>query len=262
MSELRELLKADDYSISDWTCDGRDSPQRDEVKSSCEIVFVRRGVFVATSRGDETLLTPNEVWLHPPGLPYRIRHPRGGDECTVLTVSEGLRDQYAPRIQKRAVAAVSSGIFQIQHHLWSLARRSEASRLEADESVRLLLEEVYAHEPRQSMSRQHHRLVRRSQELLAARFADKLSLRDLAATVGASQYHLSRIFRLGTGQSLHGYQRTLRVRAALSRLAQGEKDLTRLALDLGFCDHSHFTRSFARIFGQPPSRWREVNRRR
>ncbi|MBK5259813.1 MAG: helix-turn-helix transcriptional regulator [Thermoanaerobaculia bacterium] len=257
MSELRELLKADDYSISNWTCDGQDSPQRDEVKSSCEIVFVRSGVFVATSRGDETLLTPNEVWLHPPGLPYRIRHPRGGDACTVLTISEELRDQYAPRIQKRAVAAVTSRIFLVQHRLWSLARRSETSLLEADESVRLILEEIYAHEPLPSMSRRHRLLVRRSQELLAARFTDNLSLRDLAATVGASQYHLSRIFRRGTGHSLHGYQRTLRVRAALSRLAQGESDLTRLALDLGFCDHSHFTRSFARTFGQPPSRWRE-----
>ena len=50
------------------------------------------------------------------------------------------------------------------------------------------------------------------------------------------------------------YLRRLRTRLASDRLARGPVDLTDLALDLGFCDHSHFTNAFRRELGVPPSR--------
>jgi AraC-like DNA-binding protein len=71
-----------------------------------------------------------------------------------------------------------------------------------------------------------------------------------------SPYHLSRIFRRSTGSSLHAYQTSLRLREGLRRLSDGEQDLTALALDLGFSDHSHFTNSFRRHFGSAPSKFR------
>lgn len=40
---------------------------------------------------------------------------------------------------------------------------------------------------------------------------------------------------------------------ALERLAEGADSLSRLALDLGFSSHSHFTTLFHRVFGVPPS---------
>ena len=85
-SSTKLTLRTHAFALFDWTCEGIDA-RRFEEKSSFEIVFVTRGVFIAETGGEETPLTPNEVWLHPPGVPYRIRHPRGGDECTVLTVS-------------------------------------------------------------------------------------------------------------------------------------------------------------------------------
>jgi AraC-like DNA-binding protein len=40
---------------------------------------------------------------------------------------------------------------------------------------------------------------------------------------------------------------------ALEPLADGAGDLTRIALDLGFSSHSHFTAAFRRHFGLTPS---------
>ena len=71
--------------------------------------------------------------------------------------------------------------------------------------------------------------------------------------MGTSPFHLARVFRSITGESIHEHRVGLRVRAALERIAAGEDDLTRLALDLGFGDHAHLTNTIRRELGRPPS---------
>jgi AraC-like DNA-binding protein len=81
-------------------------------------------------------------------------------------------------------------------------------------------------------------------------------LRDLATDVGVSPFHLARIFRADTGESPHQYLLRIRMDRALSRLSLGESDLSRLAHDLGFSSHSHFSTVFRRHFGDTPARVR------
>jgi AraC-like DNA-binding protein len=64
------------------------------------------------------------------------------------------------------------------------------------------------------------------------------------------------VFERVTGATIHRYLTRLRLRVALARIADGESNLTALALDLGFSSHSHLTSTFAREFGAPPSRLR------
>ena len=68
------------------------------------------------------------------------------------------------------------------------------------------------------------------------------------------------MFRAETGFTLAGYRQALRLRAALERLPPTPGDLTTLALELGFSSHSHFTASFTREFGVPPSSIRNTRR--
>jgi AraC-like DNA-binding protein len=49
---------------------------------------------------------------------------------------------------------------------------------------------------------------------------------------------------------------------AAHHLANGASDLTELALQLGYADHSHFTNAFHREWGHPPSQFRARYRRR
>jgi AraC family transcriptional regulator len=88
---------------------------------------------------------------------------------------------------------------------------------------------------------------------LATRYAQRLSLDELAREVHVSPFHLAHMFRARTGLGLHAYRTHLRLRAALERIADPALSLTELALDLGFASHSHFTDSFRRTFGRPPS---------
>jgi AraC family transcriptional regulator len=43
---------------------------------------------------------------------------------------------------------------------------------------------------------------------------------------------------------------------ALDRLREGERDLSALALDLGYANHSHFSDVFRRSFGAAPTQVR------
>jgi AraC-like DNA-binding protein len=103
---------------------------------------------------------------------------------------------------------------------------------------------------------EHIRIVHQVQELLAVHYHEQVRLTQLANEVSSSPFQLCRIFRRQTGFTIHQYLNQLRLRAALESVAQGADDLTGLALDLGFANHSHFTQAFRQAFQTTPSRLR------
>jgi AraC family transcriptional regulator len=82
------------------------------------------------------------------------------------------------------------------------------------------------------------------------------SLRSLAARVTCSPFQLCRDFRKVTGNTITAYRHSLRLRLALEMLHDNRVDVTRIALDLGYSSHSHFTRFFRRTFGITPTAFR------
>jgi len=107
-------------------------------------------------------------------------------------------------------------------------------------------------EVRPTASRRHVELVEETKALLLRRFGEPLSLDEVAGAVGASPFHLARLFRRHTGFSLHGYRTRMRLMRALDCLEAARGAMTDLALDLGFSSQSHFTDVFRRAFGVPP----------
>lgn len=101
-------------------------------------------------------------------------------------------------------------------------------------------------------------LVNRARRLLAACPGSPHPLMGLAEALGISGFHLARIFRAETGLSVHQYLLRLRMAGALARLSCSETELSRLALDLGFSSHSHFTTTFRKQFGESPARVRRA----
>jgi AraC family transcriptional regulator len=101
-------------------------------------------------------------------------------------------------------------------------------------------------------------LAERTKQWIAPRATHHLTLARIATAVGCSVFHLCRSFRSATGLTLHEYREHVRLRVALERIGDGESDLSRLALDLGYSSHSHFTAGFRRAFGTPPSAARKV----
>jgi AraC family transcriptional regulator len=106
-----------------------------------------------------------------------------------------------------------------------------------------------------ALRRRHAALVEAAQSVLADRYWAPLSLPEIARAVGSSVYHLCRTFRETTGSSLHAYRNQLRLRRSLALLSGG-REITDIALELGYSSHSHFTFAFRRAFGTTPVAFR------
>lgn len=80
---------------------------------------------------------------------------------------------------------------------------------------------------------------------------------DLAREAGVHRVHVARTFRDHYGMSVTAYARKLRVHAALTMLATSTMPLSRLALESGYADQSHFTREIRAAVGATPRVVRE-----
>lgn len=98
------------------------------------------------------------------------------------------------------------------------------------------------------------KVVRRAREYLEEHFAEDISLRDLAETVGLSRFHLIRVFREAVGLPPHAYLTQVRLRRARKLLAAGGS-IGVVAREVGFADQSHLTRRFKGFFGITPARF-------
>jgi AraC family transcriptional regulator len=104
--------------------------------------------------------------------------------------------------------------------------------------------------------------LQRVKEQLHDRFAENLSLHELAAPAGIHPTHLARAFRRHFRCTPGEYVRRLRVDYASQELARSETPLSEIALAAGFSDQSHFTAVFKRSLGLTPAAYRKIRRAR
>lgn len=104
------------------------------------------------------------------------------------------------------------------------------------------------------------RWLQQARDLLHARFHENLSLADVAQTVGVHPVHLAQTFHKIYQHTVGDYVRKLRIEYACRELVTSAKPIVEIALAAGFCDQSHFTRTFKRSIGAAPSQYREALR--
>lgn len=79
----------------------------------------------------------------------------------------------------------------------------------------------------------------------------------LADGYGKSRRQFERHFLDAVGLSPKRFADVLRFQRALALLVQTRWPLAQIAAELGYADQSHFSRAFARFYGQPPARARQ-----
>jgi AraC-like DNA-binding protein len=281
MSQLHSHVRycSDVVSIADVRCrPSTNRPSAEEQTTLHEVVFPRAGVFVRHIGREEHVADSNHVLFFNPNAPYRVTHPvTGGDDCTSFVFSTDiLLDAFAvyePQVYDQpekpfrfshAVLAPKTIIRQQQ--LRQRLKDGLTSALEVEEAAVDLLTAVVAsayHRRALPLTRSHAGTLRLWQQwvesvklLIATQPGGNLSLAEIARSVHCSPFHLARVFRSFTGSSIHDYHLRLRLALSLERLADGARNLTELALELGFTSHSHFTDTFRRYFDISPSVFR------
>jgi AraC-like DNA-binding protein len=269
----RLLLDTGVVSAGEFRC-AVDHPRFEDTGPTRQYCFVfpRNACWIEHEGARPFVADSTIVPLYNQGHPYR----RGvisaeGDHTDWFGVARTvLRDMVAAHDPVRSdrtellfptsFVAASADSFLAQrlvfHHLRS---GIPPDRLYVEEVVLTLLgdvlERAFGKPAAHPLSSAQAELVERSREHLNRTYLWKEGIADVAAAVGASEFHLCRIFRRATGSSLHGYRTALRLRRSLEWLHAGGDILT-VALEAGFSHHSHFTAAFHREFGVPPSEFR------
>ena len=101
-------------------------------------------------------------------------------------------------------------------------------------------------------SRHYQRVLSYVQE----RLDQTISVDQLAAEVGMSPSHFSRVFKETLGSTPMQYVMAYRIEHAIKMMDEVERPLGEIALACGFADQAHFTRSFKQVIGQTPRAYR------
>ncbi|MBJ7331636.1 MAG: helix-turn-helix transcriptional regulator [Solirubrobacteraceae bacterium] len=99
----------------------------------------------------------------------------------------------------------------------------------------------------------------RAKDLADRRYADALSVDDLAAAAGLSRAHFSREFRKTFGETPHAYLLTRRLERAAALLRTTDRGVAEICLDVGLSSVGSFTTSFTRIYGKSPTAYRAAH---
>lgn len=279
----RVIFRSASITIGRWDCPP-DAPDFHDTGPTEHylVVFPRTAVEIEQDGAEPVIGDPSIAMLYNQAQGYtRRRIGDEGDQCDWF----GFNEEVAREIMADVLGGetrVDSSVFQqfvapCDPQLY-LRQRLLVEHLDAEvDHDAMLVEETalgivrtalaLAHRPndncrtarRDDTTKAHRDLTHQAKAILAHRFAEGLSLEDLAREVHCSSFHLCRVFRDQTGMTLTAFRNEQRLRRALDRLSlERDHDLTRLALETGFSSHSHFTRSFRKAFGTPPSSLRRV----
>jgi transcriptional regulator GlxA family with amidase domain len=99
------------------------------------------------------------------------------------------------------------------------------------------------------------RALERATRYVESHLGESIRLAHVADAAAVSRFHFCRQFRAATGQTPMQFVSGRRIAVARELLASSGLDLCEIALRLGFCDQSHFSRVFHRATGHPPGRY-------
>ena len=240
-------------------------------------VFPRHACWIEHEGERPFVADSTTVPLYNPGRPYRrgLIDPAGDASDWFAVAPAALADvvsrfnthatERPERLFARGAVRAPAGLFLAQRKIFNhVVAGGPADALLVEESVFNMLDAVLRQTYGDAGSRattSSEALVAGARAHLSRTFRGSGGIADVASAVGASPFHLCRVFRRETGYSLHRYRTELRLRWSLQPLADGVDILT-TALEAGFAHHSHFTMSFRRTFGILPSAFRHNQRRR
>lgn len=97
----------------------------------------------------------------------------------------------------------------------------------------------------------------RARDHVDAHYREPIGVDDLAAVAGLSKAHFSQSFKRAFGVSPHAYLLTRRLERAAALLRTTDRSVTEICFAVGLQSPGSFTTSFTRMYGLPPSAYRE-----
>lgn len=125
---------------------------------------------------------------------------------------------------------------------------------------------MHPSQPPQHRVRRHDTLeaytggVERAIKFMSEHLGELLSIDDLADAAHMSRFHFTRVFAQITSASPGRFLAAVRIQEAKRLLLRTNRNVTEVALEVGYNSLGTFTRIFADFVGFPPIRFRQLSR--
>jgi len=222
-----------------------------------------RGATYLAGAGSVVVMNPGEAHSAGPaneaGWSQRVFYPTAYDVQDAASDGAGRRLAVpyfsCPVIHDKQVA----GILRELHHFLETPNSALAQEAFSIWAATKLVRR-YADDPCTLKAvGKEHRAVRLVREYMRAHSAENITLGQLAKIANLSPFHLVRVFTGEIGLPPHAYLTQLRLNRAKELLSHGHS-IASVALETGFVDQSHLTRSFKRLLGLTPGKYASIAR--
>jgi len=261
------LLQGESISVYDYRCTAgpADAPFA-ERHSKFSLAYVHTGSFGLHTRGKAYDLVAGSILTGHPGDEYTCTHDHAfGDRCLSFHLSPELAETIAGRAEVWRAGAIAP--------LPELMVLGELGQTTAVGNTDLGLDEVglaftarfveivsgRKATPHRAAPRDRRRAVDAALWMDACSH-EPIDLDRAAGQAGVSPFHFLRLFKSVVGVTPHQYVVRSRIRHAARLLADGDRAVTDVALEVGFADLSNFVRTFHRAAGVSPGGFRRASR--
>jgi AraC family transcriptional regulator len=203
--------------------------------------------------------TPTNLVYYPPDTSHAEKHYSNGKHFLVEIDAGNLN-----RIRDYG-ANLNEPLSMVNNESLWLAARMYREFCEKDVFSPLALESITTEllifaSRRQLNNNERKRPVwlEKIKEILRENYEETLTLNELADFVGVHPTHLARVFRQFERCTIGEYLRQIRVETARQKIINSKESLVEIALNTGFADQTHFTRTFKNVTGMTPTEFRNI----
>jgi AraC family transcriptional regulator len=213
----------------------------------------------ATDRRTGFRARPNGLAYVPPGCDVYSQSQHGGEYLKIVISPEQTEARFRDRRfsdavdpiairaaqNLRAILLAGDPVDPVSFEYWLDTLTDRVARVVGPDETR----------PRAG-SWMTARRLKHVDELIDTRLDDKLTVQELATSLGLSTGFFSRAFKASVGKAPHDYIIDRRISRARMLLRIGALELSSVALASGFTSHAHMTATFRSRLGVTPSHLR------
>jgi len=159
------------------------------------------------------------------------------DVPIIVLTGQVLTEGDMARLNRGVTAVLSKGLFNVDEILAHVDAALARKRKLSDEA---------------------RRLVRKAMAYLHEHYAEPISRQELACHIGMDDDYLTSCFRKELGVTPVTYLNRYRVNQARRLLTETNKNITEIAMEVGFSDSGYFSRIFRREVGCSPEAYRRA----